>query len=872
MYKLDFSRGLLGSDESEFKTELTLLIYDMLTLSISKIHKCNIASLAFSSPFICSCVKTIWSLVKQICDDSSISFWDIFSNILSEMKQNKNPYAQFPSKIILLRTSSHITCKSIDQFSIWLVCGLVKVLDGSENQKRESYALFESLEKSYLSSEQSEESLRVFLLIISDVIFEVWSPKPDVLMLLWEGFHRKINSPFYSAGQTPNVMAVAPVSGASYLEKIRTQQSANTKLNPNSTSFDMFVHLIGKMVQKSTDDGQKVQVQKVLGRIYITFPATKLATLNEMGIHNLLKLFLTLCFSTNFPEIAKKVSETLLQIPIEKVNHQQQLLKGHMAMLLLHRENQMNISYYVTKLMTQVNQLSERSNSVSAVLKIIADALPKIILTDSSEEMFANGEELLLDSWIVKYLTLGTSAEQDRVYESLTKIIKKICEAKSSALESSNLNAIVKNLFSFLMPHCKQNFGKNDTTWMPTMVGQLCILSASYDHLKQHEIPQFDVLFKIFIDLNYSNIENSINFFVVLLENQDKIKKLDQLAIMQHWIKCSVLLSGNNETLKKLTRCLLKFNEFTSICETARCQPEDFLSAKEPLCTFITDIGNKYSAANNQVKLQLIEKMHSYFCTFEKWALPLLQQQQQQVSRNQSTSSNDEVMRIFMFISLTILHCSELIYVRSKSQCFFNVAMSHFILPPALMMGQTQPKSIIISIYKVWPLLIDGIARLDYKNDPHIAKVLNDVIVKWAPLLKISTNTKVVAKPFINMTNSKNSDIVELVYGKLTKSYVALQNRKPSPHASMLLTMIEEVMHVIEADETKLMLIWKNSMLHVIEAAMISDDNVICCNLLERFIKNRNFETSQTMKELLIKSLQSVMQANLSYHSGFCFR
>lgn len=878
MYKIETANGSIGSDQSDFNSELLLLLYDLTTLSISKFHKLTCASIIFNSPFICSCVKVVWILVFDLMRElqGPDSFWRILSTIASDIKHNKNPYERLPSKKLLLRRSSNVACKTPDLFSIWLICGLVKTLDADTTSSNGSYEIFESQIKSYLAVDQSEENLRVLLVVISEVIANSWAPRSDVLMLLWEGFHRKINSPFLIPGQNPSTMAVSSVSGAGYLSNIKAQQSSTSKLNPNTTSFDMFVILLGRLVKTFTDEGQKVQVQKIFGRIYTKFPSSKLQALNEMGIHNLLKLFLTLCLSTNFQDVAKKVSETLLQIPFEKINHQQVIMKGHVAMLILHRDNQISVSYYVTKLMVLIDQLTERSSSsVTAVLKIVADALPAIILHNSNEELFENGEDLLLDSWIVKFLTAGTSAEQDRVFESLTKIFERLREAHSKALESPNLVDIVKKLCNFLLPYCKQTFAKSDTTWMPTMVANLCLLVAGYDHLKSKDIPTFEVLFKNFIDHNGCSVENSVKFLTVVLENRDKLKQLDHLSVMQHWIKCSVMLSGSNEFLKQLTRCMLKFDEFTSLCETARSQPEEFLNSKEPLCTFITDVGKKFSSANQPTKSQLIDKMHNYFLTFEKWALPILQLQQQQVSRNAAAVNTDEVvMRIYTFISFTILHCSQLIYVRSKAQCFFNTAMTRFILPTSMLMGHPQPRSIIVSIYRVWPLLIDGIYKLDHRNDTHVGKVLQDVIVKWAPLLKITTNSKVVAKPFINVT--KNEAVIELVFGKLAKAYVALQNRKPSPHACMILTMFEEVLHEVEGDEKKLLLVWKSSMVHVIEAAMMTEDNepsqITCYNLLERFTKNRHFESSPAIKELFVTSIQTVTQGNLSYHSNFCFR
>lgn len=143
--------------------------------------------------------------------------------------------------------------------------------------------------------------------------------------------------------------------------------------------------------------------------------------------------------------------------------------------------------------------------------------------------------------------------------------------------------------------------------------------------------------------------------------------------------------------------------------------------------------------------MQLIEKFHKYFGKFDKWALSIVQQQQQLSTQSSSqatpkvlaTGSDEAVMRIYTFIAITFLHCSELIYVRSRSSCFFNTAISYFILPGSIMMGLSQPRSTIIAMFKVWHVLIEGITKLDYQNDQHVNKVFTDLIVKWTPLLKI---------------------------------------------------------------------------------------------------------------------------------------
>ncbi|CRK99443.1 CLUMA_CG012613, isoform A, partial [Clunio marinus] len=684
MYKLDYSRGILMNDGSEFSIEVLLLMYDLITLSISKYNKCNSSgSINFATTFICSCVKEIWTIIYLLMmklQHDSIDIWTILSKIFSIMYEEKNPYQEIPSKKNLLRTSSKIaTKKNLDLFMVWFFCDLTKILirnSADVLQRKRSYELFESLTKNYLKVEQSEENL---------LIFDVWTPKSKILIILWEKFQKKINSPFLVAGQNPSFMTVSSVSAAGYLKRIKEQQRKTTKLNPNWTSYEMFVHLLGKIVQRFTQDDQMIQVQKILGRIYTKFPSSKLQTLNEIGIHNILQLFITLSVSTSFQYIANKVSETMLQISLEKVNLQHHMMKGHIAMLILHRENQMDITNYASKLMTQVEQLTKKAtnnSSVTSMLKIIADAFPIIFLhhPNDDENAFENGEEILLNSWIVKYLSNGTASEQDRVFESLTKIIEKIRELRKKSLGSEKLLLISQKLFNILLPHCEEIFGENESMWLPAMIANLCLLADDFQDQDPNDVPKFDVTFKTFLEINCLNIEDGIRFLTIILEKNHQSKSIDKLTVMQFWIKSSILISnGNNNHLKELTKHVMKFEDFTSICETAKIHPAEFINTKEPLCIFISNI--------------------------------------------------------------------------------------------------------------------------DYRNDPHIGKVLNDVIIKWAPLLKITTNSKVVAKPFIICVNLKNTEVVSLVFSKLAKAFIALQNRKASPHASLILTVFEEVMNVVEDDD-----------------------------------------------------------------------
>lgn len=463
--------------------------------------------------------------------------------------------------------------------------------------KDENFDLLENLLRSYLKTEQTEVNLRATMIMVVDVITE-WSPKCDIITMLWDYFHKIINSAFLNPNQELQFMAVSSKSAVAYLEQIRTQQSTSSKLNPNHNSYSMFVYLVGKIVQKFSAEGQKIQIQKFLGRIYTKFPASKLQALNEMGIHNLMCLLLTLAVSTNFQDIGQKIADTLLQIPLDNavLNQQQTIVKGHMTLMILFRENQMNLTQYTFKFLNQINDLlrEKSNNSLVTVLKIIGEAMPMIISKNAGES-FDVGNDLLIDTWIIHYLNSCTLAEQDRMFESITHIIQRTQsnEFNSFGKVDDNLKEFILKLFIIFLPYTKQSFSKSESIWLPELVGNLCLLAYKYERIEG--VPKFDNLFREFIDMECSNIGNSIKFASVVVDNTGNINQIDKTALLQHWIKCSVLLSGSNKELKALTKSIMSLKEFTELCDSAVSNPDEFINSKEPFCLFIADIGKKYS-------------------------------------------------------------------------------------------------------------------------------------------------------------------------------------------------------------------------------------------------------------------------------------
>lgn len=102
-------------------------------------------------------------------------------------------------------------------FSIWLLNGVAMLhgftedgcFQGNLNVRvRENTELLESLLKSFVASDPSEQQLRVTLLVVNSLLNNWWTQKPELVMIFWEYFHKRLHSSFYLNGADPSSMAV----------------------------------------------------------------------------------------------------------------------------------------------------------------------------------------------------------------------------------------------------------------------------------------------------------------------------------------------------------------------------------------------------------------------------------------------------------------------------------------------------------------------------------------------------------------------------------------------------------------------------------------------------------------------------------------
>lgn len=136
--------------------------------------------------------------------------------------------------------------------------------------------------------------------------------------------------------------------------------------------------------------------------------------LNEIGIHNVINLFLTLAISGDLKAIVSsylssfyfaigmssssfqhnQLQNIILMLRLEKLPAQRQacVVKGHMALIMLTTESRLDASAYIVRLLEQINRLPADENKTKA-LRVIADACESLL---SRPDIFECGEFALI--------------------------------------------------------------------------------------------------------------------------------------------------------------------------------------------------------------------------------------------------------------------------------------------------------------------------------------------------------------------------------------------------------------------------------------------------------------------------------------------
>ncbi|KAH8419945.1 hypothetical protein KR009_004308 [Drosophila setifemur] len=834
---LDLLLSLIMKDPS-FPGQLERTLDDLIVCAGHYYRGKHRPELIHSSPFICRCTKESWQLLKQLIPlwlgHEEMDFWTLFHKAMQRHKAN-----HFQAENNGVQLSFH-------EFYAWLRLGVARLEQyNSEGLHQPEIVLLPlpsdsfqtaSLLKQFLASQPDEQQRRVYLTLLAPLQLQLGQPDTDVLCQLWENLHRSLNCNF-SAGTDLQHLPLTCSSGSAYLERYARLLAGPQLEDLNLSSFTMYALLLGRTLKLLPSQGRSNQRQKLLGRIFSKFSAAKLLALNEPGIHHVIELFLCLLlYQEDVEQLLPKLREMLLSLALQKLPPVRRTLvaKGHMALLLLHAQQRVSFEDYLDKLLTQLTTVRNDMK----VASVYADSLPDIF---ELAEDFNRGEQLLLGPWLMHYVERSGQVSQDRVWEALHSLVLRLNESQKVVAN------IKEALQQHVLPLLRTQYVAGHSCWLPKLAAQFVSLEKDREKLLLSFLQGPEPL----------NLAASAELMVLVLH--DGFKPSSKSLILHVWVKSLVLLTAQHESVFALTPYVTELCEFRQL----DIEPASLERGREPLCAFFGALGRRAQLEDAHVRMQLSHKLHAYVNHFEVWLPP---------DRLRSELGT----RFFSFLATVIYNCPSLAYVRSKPTCFFHLAMVRFLLTTQLQAGTPQEGRLPQMVHKIFPVLLQGIGRLQYRTDVYVGKTLEQLVQHWTPHFTFSPSAKVVARPYsILLQADQDGELAQHVLQLLVNQFLTVQRRKAGAQAGLVIGILQQLIEgTPKNDQHHLVSILRAVYIPLLEHVMFVDElehsRGQIFGLYRVLVAHEGFQGA--VQELCCNHLRTLAEKHLAHCTYFYFQ
>ncbi|XP_059615641.1 protein MMS22-like [Phlebotomus argentipes] len=833
---------------------VNLYIFDLLRISLNKFNSLKLQDILGATPFSCTCVRESWLLVISLLEmfRERISFWDIFSSAVTCL------FCPSSCEKIAKVRSGPGKCENSHIFTIWMMLHLVGFQEkGIPQSTLQDVDLLNRSVKFFFAEDPSELEVRVAIRLVASLILDSWTSAIDVIVQFWEHFHKKINTNFYIASDGMNSLLVANDSAMSYLKAARLHLDTPIKSIPSTqTSFVTFCQIIGHFLKRFGQSDFMKSFQKITGRIFIKFTTKKWLSMNETGIHNLISLLVILA-SVGDEKIVERVENICLLIPLQDLPtaRQSAASKGLIALLILAFRHSRQ-SLYPRKLIMKLNLDRDGNSCLESVTKVFAHGMCDIF---TESEHFSSKEHILVTPWLPKYLKSCSENDREFLLNQLNKALVKIQHILSRGDESESLQELLRVFFYRVLPYVKEEYENSEgVLWLPELTGNLCLAASG-----QNGLPKIEDLFCSFMEMNCKNTKCLFTLFS-MIATSDKVSAVNPSLLIHHWIRCMIFCSSaSSEDLRQATEAIASLPELQEVCAISR---EEFLASREPFYAFLFGIGQKYQQLDDlhvlRDQMALSNKFHNYIKSFEKWAL-------------QGLDTQEGANNVYRTIAVIVLHCPQIVYVKMKSDCFLKIVVSEFILPASLKLGKTQSINVIKAMMKIFPVFLEGIAKLDFKSDSYLTFVISNMILHWIPQFKTATNAHLAAKPLVKCFSSKSQDMSRFILEKYCECFLPQTPRKGTSHASLAINVLKEIFSQTSSSEGIFQLLLEVTCVPLMDHVLMCDEfapgKKLVLELLEFVFKSEAYKKEAKYRQMIVENLKRLTTTKLSFQTSAYF-
>ncbi|XP_077293006.1 protein MMS22-like [Arctopsyche grandis] len=844
--------------EPEVEREIEWILYNLMSLS----SKCYDAK-GSKGIFSCSCVENMWhslqiSIDKLSNENKSAGFWKYYNTIvLKYVLQVEDINLNTKKKSCnVFDAMDNIKSNKPLEFSLTLLSRLANFYDKGFQEVpppenvNSNFAILEAILKYIIKNDEgiSEISMRDIMKQIIK-ISNVWTePKSEIITLLWEYFHKRLNSAFSVIGQDISSSSLQTSFFNSSIAEIVSDLNlclSTLDISKNCTrienSFFLFITLLGTHLKNSIALRQTSYCQKIK----------------------------VMAKATDDVIMCNKLQDLIVQLPFDNLpwNKKQILIKTHLIILYLYVENNRSISKVSIPVKSILNKYCSLRDSESMSLSKIALNGYLEILEISSE--FQNDEHILLDSWISKYLNVCSLPDLYKVLEMFNNILSKLQILCSYQM---NLNNSVLSLTNAFFQHILTTIKTLYSNGVSALqIGDLAFGFAKFvleNEVFSKQYESFQNLIKYFIDIESVNERVIRHYFSLILQDDQVLQSLSnsnkncQSLLIHCWIKCAFISTeelADDDAHLMLLICQLE--EFSSLNITPGYSDRE----QKNLCKFFYALNQSWINCQDANEKKIFRnRVNQYLNNVEKYVATFIK----------TPVSLQHSIQIFIALGSLFLHCSPIIYTRADPTCLLHRLVNTILLPHQLFMDKKHHNYVLSGICKSWYIFMTGLYKLDHKNDIYIEKVMRDMVVQYLPHFVEKTLNR--DSPF-NVTNSMipnkySSDFLleKYILEKIASHFITCRGKQSHVHSTKALCIVHNL--CLTNDINMLQIIVLNTLPSIFEQLMFCDNSNPNKRISEQIVnlicnspcRNETVDIRYEVKEVLVKSCQKHLAFNSS--------
>ncbi|XP_050425464.1 protein MMS22-like [Adelges cooleyi] len=828
---------------SVLKHTVSYVLEDLVRLGRNRFIKLKPKELHSKSALLCECSYDLLFLIQQLIKEQQSScnidnFWQLLNSTFTKVEI--------------------VDCEELT-FRLWFLNSL---------QGSAELALFDFKDcnlvttlKDFLKLEPSEAQLKLAICLSENFVLSTYATEP--IITLWEYFHKRLNSMFYSADTNLQNIACISKSGSELLiQMLNLFKTQISEAYENLNSYQLFQRLLGlhlKMITHNSKDWNQIK-----GRVFSKFSQSKLASFNEMGFYNFTTLFLTLAImSSDTSQIALKYQHLINLITEQKLESSIRLTywKGTVAFLILHSQRSITITPYGSALSEIVETTPKE------YITIFVDGLREIFTYNESLTL---GQHILFGTWVEKYLNTIKPSDDNEILQISLLILNKLKEAAKNytmPLPKDNEEFMLYNaLYKQMLPFLKTSCLAIDCHTIVADIGATFTALSSVVAFSDTKV----MLFNYFV-INQGISIKLLNRYlsIIIKENvpTTSIHGYNSLALIKAWLRSSMLITNwtYNETII-ITQFVSTIKEIQELYENSS---NNLVTSVDPFITFLDQLNMKYHQTQDlKSKQKLCEKVSDYFFSINIWVTNLIKQQKQ----------NDEIYRLYMAIGYMLEKISPMIYVKSKPNTILQDLLDSMLLGVAVRSpnSKTHPSVVTALQTNIHRYLI-GLFRLHPKTDQYINRCLREMIFIYLPKILMGTKSSDELPLIKFFENKPDSEIPErgLLLELIVTLFFSKRNRTPDSSVAQVLVFINKVINVYCDSNFVILSITHHTFARICSVMMFCEDANVCKrianDILGTLIQVSESNSSNEIKDEILRSLDVLCQEHLAFSSKLVF-